>query len=260
MKVYQFDAELAQIYGVDEAIMIWNLQYWIEHNRANGMHFHDGHYWTWNSVEAFTQIFTFWTRAQIRRILKSLEDKGVILTGNYNQDAFVRKTWYAFTCAFEQKHLSKSTNGDAETEKCNIDNSISRVISENIIKEADKKEVPADGGLFPEEVHPTTIEKKARGTSEKLCLFADSKYSTFENFITQFNGPEYADIDLRYYFEVVSDWSASKGAKKHDWIATARNIMRRDADAGKLHRLISVPDIGLALSPDAIKYLNEMAD
>lgn len=254
MIVYQFDAEIAAAYGVDEAVMIWNLQYWIEHNRANGMHFHDGRYWTWNSVDAFTQIFPFWSRSQVRRILKSLEDKEVIMTGNYNQSAYDRKTWYAFTDRFSQIHLLKSTNGDVETEKSITDSTIA-TDSNKIIKQ-DDKEREADGGLFP--LSPSEVKtKKSRGTTEPLCLFVNSRYYDFDLFAEQFRGDPFRGVDIRYYYGVVADWSSSKGAKKQDWIATARNIMRRDSDDGKLHRCV-VP--GCALSPDAIKYLENMAD
>lgn len=255
MTVYQFDAEMAVTYGVDEAIMIWNLQFWIEHNRANGMHLHDGRYWTWNSVEAFTEIFRFWTRGQIRRILKSLEDKGVIMTGNYNQSAYDRKTWYAFTDQFLQMHLSKSANGYAENDKSFIDSSLSKESSENIINTVDKMR-EADPGLFPHE-ETAAKQKKDRGTSEPLCLFADSKFYDVDVFAAQFSRPEFASVDIHYYHGVVADWSASKGAKKRDWIATARNIMRGDADKGRLH---VISGTGCALSPDAIKYLQDMAD
>ena len=247
---------MARLYGVDEAIMIWNLQYWIEHNRANGMHLHDGRYWTWNSVEAFTEIFPFWSRGQIRRILKSLEDKGVLLTGNYNQSSYDRKTWYAFTDRFLQMHLSKSANGCAENGKCLIDSSLSiDTTAEKIIKENDKTST-ADGGLFPDEP-AVTKQKKARGTTEPLCLFADSKFYDVDVFAAQFSRTEFSAVDIHYYHGVVADWSASKGARKRDWIATARNIMRGDADKGRLH---VISGNGCALSPDAIKYLQDMAD
>ena len=42
--------------------MIFNLAYWIRHNEANGLHYHDGRTWTFNSVEAFTKLFPFWSR------------------------------------------------------------------------------------------------------------------------------------------------------------------------------------------------------
>ena len=46
------------------------------------------------------------------------------------------------------------------------------------------------------------------------------------------------------------------GKKMKDWIATARNFIRGDMEKGKLHRKSGT---GPGLSPDAIKYLQDMA-
>lgn len=92
-----------------------------------------------------------------------------------------------------------------------------------------------------------------RGTTENLCLFANSKFAKFEDFAAQFPAPEYQGIDMYYYWQVIMDWSNAGGNKKRDWIATARNWIRSDVEKGKLHRK---PQSGVALSPDAINYLN----
>lgn len=93
---YSFDVETAKIYGTDEAIMIKNFQFWILKNKANNKHFYDGRTWTFNSAEAFTELYPFWTAKQIRRILQSLRDKGILITGNYNKNNYDRTFWYAF--------------------------------------------------------------------------------------------------------------------------------------------------------------------
>lgn len=115
--IYQFDSDIAEQYGVEEAIMIANLMYWIRKNEANGKHFHDGRYWTYNSIEAFVTLFPFWSKKQIRRILQSLVDKGVIVLGNYNSSTYDRTTWYAFGNSMllnGKIHLPKWENGIAQ--------------------------------------------------------------------------------------------------------------------------------------------------
>ncbi len=97
-------------------------------------------------------------------------------------------------------------------------------------------------------------EKTRRRTSENLCLFADSKFENYDAFAAEFTAPEFADIDILYYYHAVADWSASKGAKKRDWIATARNFIRADMQRKTLHKVNSG-----GLSPDALKYLSEMS-
>lgn len=121
----------------------------------------------------------------------------------------------------------------------------------------DNNNIPADGGLFQTEpdFQPVTVTRPRR-TSEPLCLFENSKFADYEVFAAEFKAPEFEGVDLVYYFHAVGDWSAQKGKKMRDWIATARNFIRGDMERGKLHRT----DGGSGLSPEAIKYLQDMAD
>lgn len=93
---YVFDVKVAKKYGVNEAIMISNFQFWITKNMANNKNYHDGKYWTYNSKRALTELFPFWNEQQIKRILNSLRDKGILMTGNYNKYKYDKTLWYAF--------------------------------------------------------------------------------------------------------------------------------------------------------------------
>lgn len=97
MSVHQFDTEIAKEYGIEAAIILQNLTFWIEKNKANGVHFHDGAYWTYNSIKAFNELFPYMSESTIRRTLKSLEEKGLIKTGNYNKVGYDRTMWYSIT-------------------------------------------------------------------------------------------------------------------------------------------------------------------
>lgn len=262
MKSYQFDAAIAQLYGVDCAVMIWNLSYWIEHNAANGKHFYDGRHWTYNSVEAFTEIFPFWTRAQVRRILNNLQERGVIMVGNYNENKYDRTAWYAFTDEFQQMHLLKSANGNVESRNSNRDSNNNNFIPTD--NNPDNK-TSGPAGAAPAQEHPERDKgegtsrgkvSRARATSEPLCLFADSRYSDPDMFAQQFDfkGTEYEDVDIMFYYNAVADWSSRKAKKQKDWIATARSFMRSDKQEGKLVRLKRGP----MLTPEAEAYLNRM--
>ncbi len=94
---YSFDSRIAEMYGVDEAVFIHNLYWWIRKNEANGRHYYDGRNWTYNSMDAFTKLFPFWSRRQVERIIRKLRDNGAIYTGNYNQRGFDRTQWYALS-------------------------------------------------------------------------------------------------------------------------------------------------------------------
>ena len=115
----------------------------------------------------------------------------------------------------------------------------------------------ADGGLFPTEpaFETVTVTRPRRTAEPAACLFENSRFAEYNAFAAEFTAPEFSGVDVVYYFHAVADWSAQKGKKMKDWIATARNFIRSDIEKGKLHRL----NPGGALSPDAIEYLKDMA-
>lgn len=123
---HSFDIEIAEKYGVNEAIFIENMKFWIAKNQANGRHFYEGRYWTYNSAKAYEELFPYWTAKQIRRIIDWLVKYGVLLKGNFNQSAYDRTLWYTFAT---QDHLPKSGNGKPENAKSLIDTDINTDIS-----------------------------------------------------------------------------------------------------------------------------------
>lgn len=94
---HSFDVDVAIKYGVNAAILLHNIYWWIQKNKANNRHFHDGNYWTYNSREAYTKLFPYLSERQIKTALDKLIADGVIVTGDYNADRCKRPTWYAIT-------------------------------------------------------------------------------------------------------------------------------------------------------------------
>lgn len=94
-RIYSFTAEWALAFGVNGAILLSNLYFWVKKNKENDVNFHDDRYWTYNTLEAFAEQFPFWSKDQIKRIMKDLRDKGVILVGNYNANKYDRTLWYS---------------------------------------------------------------------------------------------------------------------------------------------------------------------
>jgi len=113
----QFDPAVAAELDVNCAIMLSNIEFWVEHNKANNKNKHDGRYWTYNSMEAFKELFPFWSVGQIRRILDKLKSSGYLITGNFNKVGYDRTIWYSV-----QMHLSKSANGVDEISRPIPDN------------------------------------------------------------------------------------------------------------------------------------------
>lgn len=94
---HSFDVGIAKKYGIAEAVLLHSLLFWTEKNRANEKHIYDGYCWTYNSVKAFAEMFPYLSRKQIEQALKHLEEEGLILSGNYNQNPYDRTKWYTVT-------------------------------------------------------------------------------------------------------------------------------------------------------------------
>ena len=72
-------------------------------------------------------------------------------------------------------------------------------------------------------------DKNEKNVKKGLHLFANSDYVDIEKFKTAFYSlPKYQEYDYGYYYEAVSNWSASGNKMKKDWIATARNFALTD--------------------------------
>ena len=87
---HMFNVGIAQHLGVNEAIFLGNLSFWIKKNQANDKNYHDGYYWTFNSRRAYHELFPYWSEQSIRTIIRKLEKKQINGYKNYpiKQDEF----------------------------------------------------------------------------------------------------------------------------------------------------------------------------
>lgn len=114
--MHYFDTELAAKYGMVEATILNHLQYWIQKNAENNKNYHEGRYWTFNSIQSFCKLFPYLTAKKIRNAIKKLEDAKVLMKGNFNKFKYDRTTWYAFT-DLGLRLFSKKEDKKTETEK-----------------------------------------------------------------------------------------------------------------------------------------------
>jgi len=122
---FTFASEDAKQYGVDGAIMLHHIRYWVAKNEANDRNFHEGKYWTYNSQQAFAKLFPFWTARKIGRLLTKLEDEGAIVSGNFNDKRYDRTKWFTLTNAIDNlssMHMSNMTNGYVKNDSTIPDN------------------------------------------------------------------------------------------------------------------------------------------
>jgi hypothetical protein len=92
---HHFKVSDAKRYGITEAILLYNLKFWLGKNKAKGKHQYNGRTWTFNSQKAFSKLFPYLSESQIKRALASLVKQGAILKDNFNKKRYDRTNWYA---------------------------------------------------------------------------------------------------------------------------------------------------------------------
>ena len=121
-----------------EAIILQQIHYWLLKN----MNIKDGYSWVYNSVKDWNKQFKWLSEPTLKRKFKSLEDKGLLITGNYNKAKFDRTKWYRIdydaldemihakyqndttivSKRYNAKYQNDTTNTIEYTENNNIDN------------------------------------------------------------------------------------------------------------------------------------------
>lgn len=122
---HHFTCEIAALYGVNAAIILSNLSFWINKNKIDNRHFYDGRTWTYISREGLQKNFPYLSKKQIDYAIDKLLDEGIIITGNFNRHTFDKTKWYALTDYGEelvQKVNIDLTKGEHRCiQKVNID-------------------------------------------------------------------------------------------------------------------------------------------
>lgn len=196
---HSFDIEIAQMYGVNAAIILNNLHHWIKRNEANEQNFFDGRYWTYNSRRAYRELFPYMGERQINTAFQKLIDDGVIVTGNYNKSAYDRTLWYALTekgksiLHYDGFHYDEMSNGSG--------GNIKPIPNINTDVTADKKtDIYKRVVGFLNEKAGTAYKAKSKATQEKINARLNEGF-TVEDFETVISKKcdEWKGTDMEQY-------------------------------------------------------------
>lgn len=97
---HAFSVAEAREYGIEKAILLFNIRFWLKKNSANGKHIYEGFVWTYNSSTAFEILFPYLNNNSIRRWLIELENDGVLKSGNFNKAKYDKTKWYTIPAEF----------------------------------------------------------------------------------------------------------------------------------------------------------------
>lgn len=204
---HSFDVDIATKYGILEAILLDSINYWSLKNEANKKNYFDGNYWTYNSTRAFSELFPYASQKKIQTALKKLIKEGLIVTGNYNKNAYDRTLWYALT----EKGKYITRKGKMEFQKKENE------FTENV------QPIPI---TIPNTIPDTIPDIKKEIYKEKNTKrfvkpsLEEIKEYVFENSL---------NVDCEYFYDYYQSngWTVGKNHMK-DWKATLRNWSRRN--------------------------------
>lgn len=130
------NTDLALALGdLNEAIVLNQLNYWLGINRKAGKNFIDGRYWVYNSYSDWkVNDFPYWSEKTIQRTFTRLENKGVVVSANYNKLGIDKTKWYTIDTEKLQE-LVDEFNSDEDKMTCRegqSDRPLPEITTENI--------------------------------------------------------------------------------------------------------------------------------
>lgn len=92
--VQKFNTDIAIEIGIDASIVYQIIQDECEHNQRINNYEREGHYWFRASIAELTHIIPYMSNHRIRTAIKTLEDKGYIISSKYNESPYDSTKWY----------------------------------------------------------------------------------------------------------------------------------------------------------------------
>jgi hypothetical protein len=100
------DQGIAQILGIDAAIIFNHIIYWLRINASKQeAKMIDGAYWMYETQQQMAEFFGFYHEDQIAKAIKKLVESGLIIKKCMNKSPFDRTNWYT---VYDQSLIKKS--------------------------------------------------------------------------------------------------------------------------------------------------------
>jgi len=211
------DRELATVIGLNEAIILQQIQYWIKKSE----HRFDGKIWIYNSVSQWKKQFPFWSESTIDRTLKSLNKLGLLFIGNYNRDRRDRTKWYSINYS-QLDNIMK--NAFSQNDECNLSNCCNAISQIDPMQDVNlTKPLPKTTTEITTKNTTNIIAAKPQTqTQKRACQIPDDFEPTNHHrdiAISQ-------NINLDNEFVKFRDYCLANGKKYIDWDAAFNNWLR----------------------------------
>ena len=112
----------AKVLGLNEAIVVQQIHYWLNINEKAKKNFINGKYWTFNTYEKWqNENFDFWSISTIKRIFKNLFDKGILFKGKFNKKKYDQTLWVSINYDRLEELLNAYENDTNPSEPTKIE-------------------------------------------------------------------------------------------------------------------------------------------
>jgi hypothetical protein len=94
-KPLQVLPQLAFAIGLNEAMVLQQVHYWVKINARSHRNKRLGYYWMYNTYEQWQKDnFPFWSKGTIKRTIHQLEDRHLLVGERLDKNPFNRTKWY----------------------------------------------------------------------------------------------------------------------------------------------------------------------
>jgi hypothetical protein len=183
-----FQPSLASAIGLNEAIVLQQVHYWINNPKNKGYE-QDGYKWIYNTYAEWKEAnFPFWSENTIQRTFSNLEDAGLIISIQPMKSKYNRTKYYRIDYTkLETFEDTKSTPIEDTKLVCSLDESETTTETTNNGADAPKIEFPlewqiAKGGEIKQPTQEQDFRAKVRDVSSLIdfqCLGAGALAEAF---------------------------------------------------------------------------------
>lgn len=148
-----FSQELAVKVGMNEAILLHQIHYWLRISE----HEYNGRKWVFNTYADWQKQFPYWSLNTVKRIVMRLEKMGLLLSDNFNKVKMDRTKWYSLD--YEKLRELDDSYAEAGTEMESVW-SDEEELDELFISSKGAVEQPTVGKAIPKSTTKITAEKE----------------------------------------------------------------------------------------------------
>ncbi|WKT76974.1 hypothetical protein [Lysinibacillus fusiformis] len=200
---------LAVAIGLNNAIVVQQVHYWLRISKNE----RDGQKWVYKTIDEWHEEFPFWSKRTLERVIESLEDIKILVSGNYNKLKMDRTKWYRINYEILNECCNDAyrQNGGMETDKM-AESKLTTCQNgkrQNGVNDSDKMTVP-----ITRDYTENTTETTQRKSSNRKRVYDESSV--------------HYQLANRLYEKILIDDPSFKQPNMNTWADSIRLMMEQD--------------------------------